>query len=227
MPRRGHSCRGEISVAFYKGVCYNTHQARQKVKTCRVRTSVVQRLPKPLRRVRLPYPAPKQTVIRKDDLLFWVPPPTGRLHPSETAMLGGSEFPLRQWFTGGKKLVRRICAAAQKGRLLQIGIGSPLMLLLLLSKSQPLTLGCDLVLGANLAAAASILVWVPPPKGGFTLRRLQCSGQVNCPCANGLPVQWFFIPIVLPKGGRFAIITVSRDSKTSSAAVRMYAAAAV
>ena len=104
---------------------------------------------------------------------------------------------------------------------------SALILLLLLSKSQPLTLGCDLVLGANLAAAASILVWVPPPKGGFTLRRLQCSGQVNCPCANGLPVQWFFIPIVLPKGGRFAIITVSRDSKTSSAAVRMYAAAAV
>ena len=114
-------------------------------------------------------------------------------------------------------------------RLFMLCIKSHLALtpLLLLSKSQPLTLGCDLVLGANLAAAASILVWVPPPKGGFTLRRLQCSGQVNCPCANGLPVQWFFIPIVLPKGGRFAIITVSRDSKTSSAAVRMYAAAAV
>ena len=104
---------------------------------------------------------------------------------------------------------------------------SALMLLLLLSKSQPLTLGCDLVLGANLAAAASILVWVPPPKGGFTLRRLQCSGQVNCPCANGFACAVVFVPIVLPPGGRFAIITVSRDSKTSSAAVRMYAAAAV
>ena len=159
--------------------------------------------------------------------MFWVPPPTGRLHPSETAMLGGSEFRLRQGFTGGKPLVRRICAAAQKGRLLQIGIGSPLMLLLLLSKSQPLTLGCD-------------LVWVQPwklrrlywfgfrrPQGGFTLRRLQCSAEVNSACAKGLPVQWFFVPIVLPKGRRFAIITVSRDSKTSSAAVRMYAAAAV
>ena len=61
------------------------------------------------------------------------------------------------------------------------------MLLLLLSKSQPLTLGCDLVLGATLEAAASILVWVPPPKGGFTLRRLQCSAEVNSACAKGLP----------------------------------------
>ena len=101
------------------------------------------------------------------------------------------------------------------------------MLLLLLSKSQPLTLGCDLVLGATLEAAASILFWVPPPKGGFTLRRLQYSAEVNSACAKGLPVQCFFVSIVLPKGGRFAIITVSRDSKTSSAAVRMYAAAAV
>ena len=131
-------------------------------------------------------------------------------------MLGASELPLRQGFTGGKPLVRRICAAAQKGRLLQIDIGSPLMLLLLLSKSQPLTLGCDLVLGANLAAAASILVWVPPPKGGFTLRRLQCSGQVNCPCAKGSA---FFAPIVLPPGGRFAIIAVSQYSKPASKAV--------
>lgn len=59
MPQAGHSCRGEISVAFYKGLCYNTLQTRQK--RCRVRTSVVQRLPKPLRRVRLPYPAPRRS----------------------------------------------------------------------------------------------------------------------------------------------------------------------
>lgn len=34
------------------------------------------------------------------------------------------------------------------------------MPLLLLSKSQPLTLGCDLVLGANLEATVSILLGV-------------------------------------------------------------------
>ena len=112
MPQAGHSCRGEISVAFYKGLCYNTLQTRQK--RCRVRTSVVQRLPKPLRRVRLPYPAPKETVIRKDDRFFWV----------------------------------------------------------------------------------------PPPKGGFTLRRLQCSGQVNCPCAKGLPGANHLYGANAPRPGR-------------------------
>ena len=38
---------------------------------CRIRTSVVQRLPKPRRRVRLPYPAPKRDAIQMDGISFW------------------------------------------------------------------------------------------------------------------------------------------------------------
>ena len=47
-------------------------------------------------------------------------------------------------------------------------------------------------------------------------RDLTSSGQVNCPCAKGSA---FFAPIVLPPGGRFAIIAVSQYSKPASKAV--------
>ena len=56
----------------------------------------------------------KQKVIRKDDLLFWVPAARGRLHPPVFQMLGASELPLRRGFACGKTLVRRKCAAGQK-----------------------------------------------------------------------------------------------------------------
>ena len=65
-------------------------------------------------RVRLPPAAPKQKVIRKDDLLFWVPAAEGRLHPTVIEMLGRSEFALRRGFASGKTLVRRKGAAGQK-----------------------------------------------------------------------------------------------------------------
>ena len=64
--------------------------------------------------VRFPPLAPKQKVIRKDDLLFWVPAARGRLHPPVFQMLGASELPLRRGFACGKTLVRRKCAAGQK-----------------------------------------------------------------------------------------------------------------
>ena len=56
----------------------------------------------------------KQKVIRKDDLLFWVPAAEGRLHPTVIEMLGRSEFALRRGFASGKTLVRRKGAAGQK-----------------------------------------------------------------------------------------------------------------
>ena len=40
--------------------------------------------------------------------VFWVPPPAGRLHPSELHMLGASESPLRQGFALRAK---RLCGA--------------------------------------------------------------------------------------------------------------------
>ena len=64
--------------------------------------------------VRFPPLAPEQKVIRKDDLLFWVPAAKGRLHPSEIKMHGANELPLRRGFACGKTLVRRKCAAGQK-----------------------------------------------------------------------------------------------------------------
>ena len=46
-----------IFLAISKGLWYNTYHRKE---LCRVGISVLQRLPKPLRRVRLPYPAPKK-----------------------------------------------------------------------------------------------------------------------------------------------------------------------
>ena len=53
-----------FSVAFLKNICYNSLQCSVRLSAAqrlrRVGISVLQRLPKPLRRVRLPYPAPAQ-----------------------------------------------------------------------------------------------------------------------------------------------------------------------
>ena len=67
-----------------------------------------------------------------------------------------------------------------------------LILLLLASKSQPLTLGCDLVFGADLNAAASILlrcsqIKAPAKAGAFiwgAAGSFQCSAEVNSACAK-------------------------------------------
>ena len=50
--------------------------------------------PKPLRRVRLPYPAPKNKRRRRASLIFW--------NPWDIKMLGGSEFRLRKCFCAAK-----------------------------------------------------------------------------------------------------------------------------
>ena len=80
---------------------------------------------------------------------------------------------------------------------------SALILLLLLSKSQPLALGCDLVCrltdGFDRPASFSSthdttkdttwscpLLWVPAAFGGLRPFDLTCSGQINCPCAKVL-----------------------------------------
>ena len=81
-------------------------------------------------------------------------------------------------------------------------------MLLLLSKSQPLTLGCDLVLGANLAATSSIrfrcskkeapakqvlLFWVPPPARRLHPSAFECSGSAKPPLRNS-PLPSEFTP---------------------------------
>ena len=48
--------RRQKVVEFSLGVCYNCPSQSK----CRIRISVIQRLPKPWRRVRLPYPAPEK-----------------------------------------------------------------------------------------------------------------------------------------------------------------------
>ena len=53
-----------ISLAFFIFLCYTSHARR-------VGISVLQRLPKPLRRVRLPYPAPKGKAHRQVGFFFW------------------------------------------------------------------------------------------------------------------------------------------------------------
>ena len=85
---------------------------------------------------------------------------------------------------------------------------SALILLLLLSKSQPLTLGCDLVLGANLAATSSIrfrcskkeapakqvlLFGVPPPARRPHPSAFECSGSAKPPLRNS-PLRSEFTP---------------------------------
>ena len=124
-------------------------------------------------RVRLPPAAPKQKVIRKDDLLFWVPAAEGRLHPTVIEMLGRSEFALRRGFASGKTLVRRKGAAGQKAGCsgcIQSFRNFKISILTTLPSSsraysaaprfqiEPAALGFDLVLGANLSAMASILL---------------------------------------------------------------------
>ena len=53
----------------YSRICRAEHGNENFI--CRIRTSVVHRLPKPRRRVRLPYPAPKRNAIQMDGISFW------------------------------------------------------------------------------------------------------------------------------------------------------------
>ena len=53
----------------YSRICRAEHGNENFI--CRIRTSVVHRLPKPRRRVRLPYPAPKRKAIQTDGFSFW------------------------------------------------------------------------------------------------------------------------------------------------------------
>ena len=52
----------------YSRICRAEHGNENFI--CRIRTSVVHRLPKPRRRVRLPYPAPKRNAIQMDGISF-------------------------------------------------------------------------------------------------------------------------------------------------------------
>ena len=73
-------------------------------------------------RVRSPSSPPKRKTRRRSCLSFWVPPPSGRLHPSVIQMLGGNEFRLRRGFACGKTLVRRKSAAPPCGVPHSLGI---------------------------------------------------------------------------------------------------------
>ena len=126
-------------------------------------------------RVRVPPSAPKQKVILSDDLLFWVPPPGGRLHPLVMEMLGASELPLRRGFACGKTLVRRKGAAGQKA-------GFPVLPLL----SQALKISILTALYKKGTPCGVSFFVFHRPEGCSTLWGWKCSGQVNRPCAAPL-----------------------------------------
>ena len=133
----------------------------------RVGISVLQRLPKPLRRVRLPYPAPKKKRRLSASLLFWNPWDIEK-HRGQVNCPCANAFAEQKHFTAQKRRAStRRSASRLDSNYLTAEVNSAY-------NNSPLR--CELT--RDFARR--------------TRGTLKCSGEVNSPCANAFAEQKHF-----------------------------------